>query len=98
MNAVKLPIIAAAGMADGLPIDEACQRMFEAAQSLSAAAEKAPGRDGGGFAERLRAAVKARVRSRNASNKPQAAEQSFGEQLAAKAKQLARGRKVTVTR
>jgi hypothetical protein len=75
-------------------IDQAVEFMETCAANLAASAAKVRG-ETQSFRDRLRAAVKARTGSRNTSNKPQAAEQSFGEQLAAKAKQLARGRRVT---
>jgi hypothetical protein len=76
------------GLAYGLPIDEACKRMFTCARLLSAAAEKAPAPSSHSFGERITQAVKAKV-----ANIPKvrhhaavfasasAEEDSFGEKL-----------------
>jgi hypothetical protein len=48
------------GLAYGVPINEACERMFTCARLLSAAAEKAPARSSHTFAEKLKKAMEER--------------------------------------
>jgi hypothetical protein len=87
-----LPVLAAIGSANGLafglPIDEAVRRALSCAQSLSAAAEKAPARET--FGQRLAQTVRRRVASggqprtaifASAAVAPKAEEESFAERL-----------------
>jgi hypothetical protein len=76
------------GLAYGLPIDEACERMFTCAGLLNAAAEKMPAPSSHSFGERITQAVKAKVaniptvRHRPAvSASASAEEESFGQKL-----------------
>jgi len=74
------------GLAYGVPIDEACERMFTCARLLNAAAKKAPAASSHSFGEKIAEAIKAKV-----ANIPQvqhhaavfvsAEEESFGKKL-----------------
>src|SRR4051794_17417092 len=75
--------IAAGGMANGLPIDEAVQRMLICAKELDAASQKVSAEREDSFGHKIAQAVKAKVAFRSGS--PVIAENTpkerFGEQL-----------------
>jgi len=75
------------GIAFGLPINEAIQRMYNTAEAMVAAAEKAPAKSDS-FGQRIAEAVKARSRQpRIAVFAESADEQSFGEKVSQAIKQ-----------
>ena len=69
------------GLAYGVPLDQACERMFTCARLLSAAAEKAPSSHS--FGQRITQAVKAKIAEQPTRHAvaADAPDESFGEKL-----------------
>jgi len=68
------------GLAFGMPIDVAVERLYASARELSAAAEKAPGRSET-FGERIKNAVQRRMSASSHAQPRADGDESFGENV-----------------